>query len=150
MTRRPHGRPPWWPEDAEGDAGSGAPDGRASGWWGPRRRGDVRRGFGCLIALMSTLVVSIGVLILWLLAGLLGVASMEGPLAYLARPAGLIVLVVGIVALIIGIRIARGVGQPLSELVDAAGRIDGVAGDFLPAMRGQAMHNHGLRRRLSK
>jgi len=73
---------------------------------------------------MSTLVVSIGVLILWLLAGLLGVASMEGPLAYLARPAGLIVLVVGIVALIVGIRIARGVARPLSELVDAAGRIE--------------------------
>ena len=146
MTRRPHGRPPWWPEDAEGDAGSGAPDGRASGWWGPRRRGDVRRGFGCLIALMSTLVVSIGVLILWLLAGLLGVASMEGPLAYLARPAGLIVLVVGIVALIIGIRIARGVGQPLSELVDAAGRIE--AADY--TVRVSEARSRGDLRRLSR
>src|SRR5215218_7084004 len=143
-----HPKPPWWPEDepwppqrwghrhgSERPSGRGAPprvaesapDGDSSEpseWWGGRRRGDVRRGFGCLVALMSTLIVSIGVLILWLLAGLLGVASMEGPLAYLARPAGLIVLVVGIVALIVGIRIARGVARPLSELVDAAGRIE--------------------------
>ena len=119
MTKRPrsnpHPRPPWWPEDEtwtplpweprhrrrpgapvavpeEDSEGAPAERRAGAGWepWGRRRGGDVRRGFGCLIALMSTLVVSIGVLILWLLAGLLGVASMEGPLAYLARPAGLI------------------------------------------------------------
>lgn len=85
---RPHShpKPPWWPDDepwppqrwghrhrAEG-AGESHDGQDRSEWWGPRRRGDVRRGFGCLIALLSTLVVSIGVLILWLLAGLLGVA----------------------------------------------------------------------------
>lgn len=105
---------------------SGAREGwQGNEWWGSRGGGGgMRRGFGCLIAMMSTLVVSVGVLVLWLLAGLLGFASAEGALAYLARPAGLIVLVVGIVALIVGIRIARGVGRPLGELVDAAGRIE--------------------------
>jgi signal transduction histidine kinase len=139
-----HPKPPWWPEDepwppqrwrhrhasANRHAPSGLSEDQPAGrreapeWWGSRRRGDVRRGFGCLIALMSTLIVSVGVVILWLLAGLLGVAPAEGPLAYLARPAGLIVLIVGIVALFVGIRIARGVGRPLSQLVDAAGRIE--------------------------
>ena len=162
---REHARPPWWPEDepwppkrwarqhrrlhrdeaaAAGgdDAGSdaeGGPDRQdGSEWWGSGRGGNMRRGFGCLIALMSTLVVSVGVLILWLLAGLLGFASVEGPLAYLARPAGLIVLVVGIIALVIGIRIARGVAQPLAELVGAAGRIE--AADYsvrVPEDRGR-------------
>ena len=84
----------------------------------------MRRGFGCLITLMATLVVSIGVLVLWLLGGLLGLSSNDSFLSSLARPAGLVVLVVGIVALVIGIRIARSVGRPLSELVDAAGRIE--------------------------
>jgi two-component system sensor histidine kinase BaeS len=100
---------------------------RRGGQWGRDsewRRGGMRRGIGCLIAMMSTLVVSIGVLVLWLLASLMGVASAQGPLAYLARPAGLVVLVVGIAALIGGIRFARGVGGPLSDLVDAAGRIE--------------------------
>ncbi len=92
--------------------------------WGSGRSGNMRRGFGCLIALMSTLVVSVGVLILWLLAGLLGFGSVEGPLAYLARPAGLIVLIAGIIALVVGIRITRGVAEPLAELVGAAGRIE--------------------------
>jgi two-component system sensor histidine kinase BaeS len=83
----------------------------------------MRRGFGCLIVLMATLVVSIGVLVLWLLANLLGLTA-EGPLAVLARPAGLVVLIAGLIALVVGIRLARGIGGPLSELVDAAGRIE--------------------------
>ena len=73
---------------------------------------------------MATLIVSIGVLVLWLLSGLLGLSSTEGLLATLARPASLVVLVVGIVALVIGVRLARRIGRPLSELVDAAGRIE--------------------------
>ncbi len=124
-------------------------------WWGDGRGGDgrggdglggsMRRGFGCFIAVMSTLVVSVGVVILWLLAGLLGVASVEGPLAYLARPAGLIVLIVGIIALVIGIRIARGVGAPLAELVGAAGRIE--AADY--TVRVSEDRGRGDMRRLS-
>jgi two-component system, OmpR family, sensor histidine kinase BaeS len=87
----------------------------------------MRRGFGCLITMLATLIVSVGVLVLWLLAGLFGLAA-EGPLAYLARPAALIVLFVGFVALIVGIRVARGVARPLSELIEAAGRVE--AGDY--------------------
>ena len=160
-----HPKPPWWPEDEpwppqrwghrhanEGGRGAatqaaGDREGVAetSEWWGSRGRGDVRRGFGCLIALMSTLIVSVGVVILWLLAGLLGFASAEGPLAYLARPAGLIVLVLGIIALFVGIGIARGVGRPLSELVDAAGRIE--AADY--TVRVSEDRSRGDLRRLS-
>ena len=114
-------------------------------WWGNGRGGNMRRGFGCFVALMSTLIVSVGVVILWLLAGLLGFASMEGPLAYLARPAGLIVLIVGIIALAVGIRIARGVGQPLAELVGAAGRIE--AADY--TVRVSEDRGRGEMRRLS-
>jgi two-component system sensor histidine kinase BaeS len=84
----------------------------------------MRRGFGCLIVLMATLIVSIGVLVLWLLGQLLGFATGEGVLADLARPAGLVLLVVGVVALLVGIRIARSVARPLADLVDAAGRIE--------------------------
>lgn len=133
---RPHSRPPWWPEEE-----AWPPSDDSSGWSGPARwragrqrmgsrgmrSGGMRRGFGCLITLMATLIVSIGVLVLWLLGGLLGGllgwVTDQGPLADLARPAGLVVLVVGVIALIVGIRIARSVGRPLSELVDAAGRI---------------------------
>src|SRR3954468_24633229 len=124
----PRRRPPWWPETEPWpprmpEDGWGAPP-----WWGPRRgRGGMRRGFGCLIAMLATLIVSVGVLLLWLLAGLFGMSA-EGPLAYLARPAGLIVLVVGFIALVVGIRIARSVARPLSELVEAAGRVE--SGDY--------------------
>ena len=123
----PRRRPPWWPENEPwpppvGGRGWGGPP------WGPGwRRGGMRRGFGCLIAMLATLIVSVGVLVLWLLASLFGLAA-EGPLAFLARPAALIVLFVGFVALIVDIRIARSVGRPLSELVDAAGRVEG--GDY--------------------
>jgi two-component system sensor histidine kinase BaeS len=111
------GGPPWW----------------GPGWRGRRGgRGGLRRGFGCLIVAMATLIVSVGVLVLWLLAGLFGIA-LAGPLEHLARPAGLVVLVVGFVALIQGVRIARGVGRPLSDLVDAAGRVE--AGDYSVRVR---------------
>jgi len=47
---------------------------------------------------------------------------------FFARPAALVVLVVGFIALVVAIRIARGVGRPLSDLVDAAGMVE--AGDY--------------------
>lgn len=148
-------RPPWWPEGepwpppmAPGDwgrrGGWGGPP-----WWGPGGRGGrggLRRGFGCLIVAMATLIVSVGVLVLWLLAGLLGF-SIAGPLEHLARPAGLVVLVVGFVALIQGLRIARGVGRPLTDLVDAAGRVE--AGDY-SARVGEAPGARGELRSLAR
>jgi len=130
---RPHSRPPWWPEEEPWPPsveGGGWPGTRPWGGGRHRIRGDrmrsggMRRGFGCLITLMATLIMSIGVLVLWLLGGLLGLVTNQGFLADLARPAGLVVLIVGVVALIVGIRIARSVGRPLAELVDAAGRVE--------------------------
>ena len=132
---RPHRRPIWWPDNQpwppESDRGEWAgPRWDRRSWgggqaWSSGRgyRGGMRRGFGCFIALLATLIVSVGVLVLWLLANLFGFA-VQGPLADFARPAGLVVLVAGLIALMIGIRLARGVGGPLSELVDAAGRIE--------------------------
>ena len=130
----PRRRPPWWPENEPWPppmraGGWGGPGGSWSGppWWGPGRPGGLRRGFGCLIVMLATLIVSVGVLVLWLLASLLG-HSTEEPLGFLARPAALVVLVVGFIALVVAIRIARGVGRPLSDLVDAAGKVE--AGDY--------------------
>jgi two-component system sensor histidine kinase BaeS len=129
----PRRRPPWWPENEPWPpsmraGGWGGPGGSWSGppWWGPGRRGGLRRGFGCLIVMLATLIVSVGVLVLWLLASVLG-GSGE-PLGFLARPAALVVLIVGFVALVVAIRIARGVGRPLSDLVDAAGKVE--TGDY--------------------
>ena len=83
-----------------------------------------RRGFGCLVVLFATFVVSIGVTVLWVLSSLFGQGGSDGALAFLARPASLVVLVVGVIALAMSLRVARRVGRPLSELVDAAGRIE--------------------------
>lgn len=93
-------------------------------WGGEGSPERLRRGMGCIFVLFATLIVSIGVLVLWLLANLLGLASNDGLLATLARPATLVVLVVGLIALILGARFTRRVGRPLTELVDAAGRIE--------------------------
>jgi len=146
----PRARPPWWPDDEPWPPPGENREEPQHDWsgqaaWGPGRRrawragergmwgGGMRRGFGCLVVLMATLIVSIGVLVLWLLSGLFGLSSHEGLLATLARPASLVVLVVGIVALVVGIRIARSVGRPLSDLVDAAGRIE--AADYSVRVR---------------
>ncbi|HEX2627125.1 MAG TPA: ATP-binding protein [Candidatus Limnocylindrales bacterium] len=149
-TTHTHVKPPWWPEDEPWPPGgwgprrgpaarrarrrmrmaaamsSGADSGSAddrpgSEWYGWP---GWRRGLGCMVVLFATFLVSVGVLVLWVLSSLFGRGGGEGPLANLARPASLIVLVVGIIALAIGVRLARRVGRPLSELVDAANRIE--------------------------
>jgi signal transduction histidine kinase len=96
------------------------------GWdrWG---RAGIARRFGCFIVALATLVVSVGVIALWLLATLFG-GPVEGALLELARPAGIVILVTGVIALVVGIRIARGVAPPIAELVRAAGRVE--AGDL--------------------
>jgi two-component system, OmpR family, sensor histidine kinase BaeS len=95
-------------------------------WRGPRR--GLARHFGCLIVLLSLLIVSVGVLVLWLLTTLLGLGGREGEFATLARGAGLVVLVVGVVAVAVAIRLVRSIAPPLADLVDAAGRVE--AGDY--------------------
>jgi signal transduction histidine kinase len=86
------------------------------------------RRFGCFVLILVVLATSIGVLILRLLATLLGLAAPEGFLAGLTRPAALVVLVLGVMAIVFGIRLARSIGRPLGDLVDAAGRVE--AGDY--------------------
>jgi two-component system sensor histidine kinase BaeS len=144
-VRPPPERPDWWPDDepwppARGwgrrgwdRSGWGPPRGRT--WWGPPGaamggpgRHALARRFGCLILLMIVLAASIGVLVLWLLATLLGLAGPVGAFAGIARAAGLVVLVVGAVAVSIGIRLVRSVAPPLGDLVDAAGRVE--SGDY--------------------
>lgn len=99
---------------------------RSGPWRGPRR--GLARHFGCLVVLLSLLIVSVGVLVLWLLTTLLGLGGREGEFATLARGAGLVVLVVGVVAVAIAIRLVRSIAPPLGDLVDAAGRVE--AGDY--------------------
>jgi len=99
---------------------------RGGPWRGPRR--GLARRFGCLIVLLSLLIVSVGVLVLWLLSTLLGLGGGGGEFATLARGAGLVALVVGVVAIAFAIRLVRSIAPPLSDLVDAAGRVE--AGDY--------------------
>jgi len=86
------------------------------------------RRFGCFVLLLSTVIVSIGVLGLWTIGTLLGLVAGDGVLANLAQAAVLVILLAGGLAIVFGIRLARGVGPPLDALVDAAGRVE--QGDY--------------------
>jgi two-component system sensor histidine kinase BaeS len=127
---RPEERPPWWPEGEAWPpaAWSGPPwwrgrqDGPA-GHWGMASRG-VRRRIGCFVVLAATVLVSTGLLVLWLLGTLLGIVSGHAGDGDLVRAAAIIVLGTGVVTIIGGSRLARSIGGPLDDLVDAAGRVE--------------------------
>ena len=128
-TPPPH-RPPWWPE-GEPFPPPGAWD-RAR-WARGGRRSHYARGIGCLFVVFATVMVAIGVLVLWLLSSLLGVVAAESALGHLARAASAVVLVVVVLMVLAGIQFGRRLVGPVQELVDAAGRIE--AGDFAVRVR---------------
>ena len=86
------------------------------------------RRFGCFVILLALVFVSIGVIGLWIIGSLLGFVTDTGTLSDLARAAVAVILVAGGVAILFGIRLARGVGPPLDALVEAARRVE--AGDY--------------------
>jgi two-component system, OmpR family, sensor histidine kinase BaeS len=126
----PHRRPPWWPEGEPFP-----PEGWEGRRWGARRGGRAHfaRGVGCLFVVFATAMVAVGVLVLWLIATLLGVAVADGLLGHFARAAGIVVLVVLFLVVLAGLQFGRRLVGPVQELVDAAGRIE--AGDFAVRVR---------------
>jgi signal transduction histidine kinase len=86
------------------------------------------RRFGCFVLLLSLVVVSIGLIGLWIIGTLFGLVAGDGILADLTQAAVLVILVAGGIAIVVGIGLARGVGPPLDALVDAAGRVE--EGDY--------------------
>ncbi len=73
-------------------------------------------------------MVSIGIVVLWTLATLLGAPGAEGELAHLGRVAAIVLLVFVFVGLVTGAGMGRRVVRPVGELIDAARRIE--AGDY--------------------
>jgi signal transduction histidine kinase len=100
---------------------------------GRRPRSHYARGIGCLFVLFATVMVAIGVLVLWLLSTLFGLVAAESALGHLARAASVVVLVVIVLMLLAGLQFGRRLVGPVQELVDAAGRIE--AGDFAVRVR---------------
>ena len=131
---RPRERPHWWPDDEPWPPSEwrGPPwlggHGRSAAWGPPWRRQGLARRFGCFVLLLSLVIVSIGVIGLWIIGTLLGFVAETGTLSDLARAAVVVILVAGGIAIVVGIRLARGVGPPLDALVDAAGRVE--QGDY--------------------
>ena len=120
MTRRR--APPWWPE--------GEPwpptDWGATSPWRHRRRGHARGWppFGCLFVLFGLFAAGTIVVGLWAAGAIIGLV--DAPPVVVA--AGIVAFVVVAVGASISARAFRRISQPLDELIDAAGRIEG--GDY--------------------
>jgi two-component system sensor histidine kinase BaeS len=138
----PRRRPPWWPENEPWPPQPGHWRGRGTGawggdqggwvgppWWGPgRRRGGFARRIGCAFVLFGVVLASVGLLVLFLIGSVLGFDIFGGSLAPVATPAGLVGVILGVVALFAVARILRGITRPLGALDDAAGRLE--QGDY--------------------
>jgi len=151
------GRPPWWPETETWPPDRGAwrrvawQNRRRGGPYGPRGPwGDLRphrfaRWIGCFVVVMALLLASVGVLLLWLLSTIVGLVTPANGSGGLVQVATVIVLVFGVAAVIGGLQFARRLSLPLSDLVDAAGRVE--AGDYavrVPEPRRGPMELRGL------
>ncbi len=115
----PRHRPPWWPE------GEPFPPAGRPPWASRRYR---RRPIGCFFVIAATVMVSIGIVVLWALATVLGATGAEGELARLGRVAATFLLVAVFLAIVTGAGMGRRVVRPVGELIDAARRIE--AGDY--------------------
>ena len=134
---RPRHRPPWWPE---GEPWPPTEWGGPPWWWGGqmgggprswgRRRGraGLARRFGCFLVVLVLLALWTIALAAWLIATLFGLGGADTGFGPPIRLGVLLVLLVGLAAFSYGIRLVRGIGPPLGELVDAAGRVE--AGDY--------------------
>ena len=133
------GRPPWWPDDetwppepgawrrvAWANRRRGGPYG-LMGPWSPDRRHRFGRWIGCFVIVMALAFGSIGILLLWALQLILGLTNAGGP-SGLVVLAVIVIVVFGVAAIGGGTRFARRISLPLSDLVDAAGRVE--AGDY--------------------
>ena len=81
---------------------------------------------GCVFVLVPLVLASIGVLMLQFLGALLGVNG--GGMATIATPAGVVGMVLGLVAILLTVRMLRAVTRPVAALGDAAERVE--EGDY--------------------
>jgi signal transduction histidine kinase len=87
---------------------------------------------GCFVVVVALAFASLGILLLWAIQLLFGLTNPGGG-SGLVGAATVVVLVFGIVAIAGGIRFARRLSRPLTDLVDAAGRVE--AGDYTARVR---------------
>ncbi|HEX8025055.1 MAG TPA: HAMP domain-containing sensor histidine kinase [Candidatus Limnocylindrales bacterium] len=134
-------RPPWWPDSepwppdrgawrrvAWANRRRGGPYG-PMGPWNPRtRRHGFARWIGCFVLFLALVVGSIGILLVWLLGTLLGLVTSAAGSDGLVRSAVLVLVVFVVVGILAAIRFSQRISTPLTDLVDAAGRVE--AGDY--------------------
>jgi signal transduction histidine kinase len=118
-SRFRHRRPPWWPETEEWP-----PKGRPS--WRSGRGRFVRR-MGCLFGLVNLLILFIFSILIVLVANGLGWLHVPGSLWWII-PSAIVLFFFGVAFLFWAGRTLQRISVPLSDLVEAAGRI--AEGDY--------------------
>jgi len=96
------------------------------GPWSPARRHRFGRWIGCFVIVLALAFGSIGILFLWAIQSVLGLTTGGG--SGLVVVAAIALVFFGVTAIGGGTRFARRLSLPLSDLVDAAGRVE--AGDY--------------------
>ena len=98
------------------------------GPWSPDRRHHVGRQIGCFVIAFAIVFGSVGILLLWALQAIIGLVTSGAPSGGLLQVAALVLVLVVILTVAGGIRFAQRISAPLTDLVDAAGRVE--AGDY--------------------